>query len=256
MVRQRSQEKRESLSWAETIENDPDARPLTREQERELWPLAKAGDEQAKLRLLKSQWCLVWRIAKSYQWTGSLIDDLIGWGMIGLLAAFDKFKPELGNKFSTVSTQWIRNAIGYEGPRNSLTCKVPIAFFQASFRQAEGISDEFFERTKYKFCRQNNFTYTMAESGDEHDVISMQPGLECDTDRIIDEHQIALIVRRSIDALAEPCKSIMRRRMDGETLDEIGVDYGVVRERIRQIESQGKKRMREWIEKNHPNLEF
>lgn len=256
MVRQRSQEKRESLSWAETISKDPDARPLTREQERELWPLAKAGDEQAKLKLLKSQWRLVYKIAKRYEWTGLPLDDLIGWGMIGLLAAFEKFNHETGNKFSTVSMQWIRNAIGYDAPRNSLACKIPIRFFNKSFRQTEGISDESFQRTKYQFCRHNNLTYTMTESGDEHDVISMKSGAECDTDRIIDEHQIALIVRRSIDALTEPCKTIIRRRMSGETLEDICVDYGVVRERIRQIESQGKKRMREWIEKNHPNLEF
>ena len=255
MVRQRSLEKRESLSWAETIENDPDARPLTREQERELWPLAKAGDEQAKLRLLKSQWCLVWRIAKSYEWTGALTDDLIGWGMIGLLTAFHKFKPELGNKFSTVSILWIRQAIGYEAPKNSLTCKVPASFFSKSFRESQGIDDEFYERTKYKFCRTNNFKETRNESGDEYDLVSLQ--CEHDqTDHMIDQRQIAAIVRRSLNALTEPRRSIVRRRMNGESMQAISEDYGVTKQRIQQLEAQGKQRMREWIEKNHPNLEF
>jgi len=256
MVRQRSQEKRESLSWAETIENDPDARPLTREQERELWPLAKGGDEQAKLKLLKSQWRLVYKIAKSYEWTGLPLDDLIGWGMIGLVQAIDKFRPETGNKFSTFSTYRIRNAIGYDAPRNSLACKIPIRFFNKSFRQAEGISDESFERTKYQFCRHNNFISTRTKYGDEIDAISLQSRVEYDTDRDIDEPKLALIVHRSLDALKEPYRTIIRRRLGGESLREISICYGVTHERVRQLESNGKKRMREWIEKNHPNLEF
>lgn len=256
MVRQRSQEKRESLSWAETIENDPDARPLTREQERELWPLAKAGDEQAKLKLLKSQWRLVYKMAKRYEWTGSLLDDLIGWGMIGLMQAFDKFRPETGNKFSTVSSLWVRQAIGYEAPKNSLTCSVPRAFFSKSYRDLRGeLTDELFKKTKYDFCRTNNFKDTRSDSGDEYDLVSLQCQID-ESDRVIDERQIAKIVRRSLDALTEPRRSIVRRRMNGETLDEIGADYHLTRERIRQLEGSGKKRMRKWIEDNHPNLEF
>lgn len=256
MVRQRSQEKRESLSWAETIENDPDARPLTREQERELWPLAKAGDEQAKLRLLKSQWCLVWRIAKSHQWTGSLIDDLIGWGMIGLLAAFDKFKPELGNKFSTVSMQWIRNAIGQEAPKFSLTCSIPRDFFSNSYREnRKGMSDELYEQTIYNFCRTNNFKLGQQNTGKVSDIVSIHGEYEF-VDQEIDEHDLAVIVHRSLDALTEPRRSIVRRRMNGESMQAISDDYGVTKQRIQQLEAQGKQRMREWIEKNHPNLEF
>jgi len=241
--------------WHDTIMQDADAKPLTREQEAALWPVARSGDLAAKLKLLKSQWRLCYKIARRYEWTGCDIDDLIGWGMIGLLTAFHKFEPDRGNKFSTVSILWIRQAIGYEAPKNSLTCKVPASFFSKSFRDAQGIDDEFYERTKYKFCRTNNFKQTRSESGDEYDLVSMCTDHEY-ADTEIDQHIVAAIVRRSLDALTEPRRSIVRRRMNGESMQSISEDYGVTKQRIQQLEAQGKHRMREWIEKNHPNLEF
>ena len=173
MVRQRSQPK-ERLSWQEEIENDPEVKFLTREQEMELWPLAKAGDEAAKLKLLKSQWPLVWKISKSYAWTGQSFDDLIGWGMIGLLKAFEKFRTDSGNRFSTVAMLWVRQSIGYEASRFTFTCTVPFRFCEDSYHGKRGgeSGKELLRQTMQRFNRQNNFTVSSGD-GSECGVVEI-----------------------------------------------------------------------------------
>jgi len=241
--------------WHDTIMQDADARPLTREQEAALWPVARSGDLAAKLKLLKSQWRLCYKIALRYEWTGCDIDDLIGWGMVGLERAFNKYKPATGNKFSTVSSLWIRQEIGYQAPRMHLTCTAPLGLHYPHYRADHGVSEEEWESIKYRFYRGSNFETELDESGDVASVIDMyakEHGQEADT--YAENGELRQIMKDGLQALTEPRKSIVIRRMAGETLEHISHTYRVTKERIRQMEAEGHTRLKRWLVEHYPHL--
>ena len=84
---------------------------LGAEEERELARQAKAGDEDAKRRLIESNLKLVVSVAKVYSRSGLSLPDLIQEGNIGLIKAVDSFDPEKGFRFSTYAVAWIRQSI-------------------------------------------------------------------------------------------------------------------------------------------------
>jgi RNA polymerase primary sigma factor len=85
---------------------------LTPEEELDLGRRASAGDDRARARLIEKNLRLVVSVAKRYREMGLPFEDLIQEGNIGLMKAAQRFDPELGNRFSTYATWWIRQAIG------------------------------------------------------------------------------------------------------------------------------------------------
>src|SRR5919202_2744505 len=81
-------------------------------EERELSRRAHEGDKEAWARLIESNLRLVISIAKKYRGRGVPFEDLIQEGNAGLIKAVEKFDPEMGNRFSTYATWWVRQAIG------------------------------------------------------------------------------------------------------------------------------------------------
>ena len=85
---------------------------LTPEEELDLGRRARAGDGRARARLIEKNLRLVVSVARRYRGMGLPFEDLIQEGNIGLMKAAQRFDPELGNRFSTYATWWIRQAIG------------------------------------------------------------------------------------------------------------------------------------------------
>ncbi len=85
---------------------------LTPEEELDLGRRARAGDDRARAHLIEKNLRLVVSVARRYRGMGLPFEDLIQEGNIGLIKAVEKFDPELGNRFSTYATWWIRQAIG------------------------------------------------------------------------------------------------------------------------------------------------
>src|ERR671918_3161732 len=99
---------------------------LTHQEEISLSKRARAGDQRARNELVKRNLRLVVSVAKRYRGMGLPFEDLIQEGNLGLLRAVEKFDPELGNRFSTYATWWIRQAIGRAVADKGRTIRIPV----------------------------------------------------------------------------------------------------------------------------------
>src|ERR671932_1422674 len=99
---------------------------LSHEEEIDLSKRAKAGDQKARQRLIEKNLRLVISVAKKYRGMGLPFEDLIQEGNIGLMTAERKFDPELGFRFSTYATWWIRQAVQRAVADKSRTIRVPV----------------------------------------------------------------------------------------------------------------------------------
>ena len=118
-----------------------EVRLLEAGEERELSRRVREGDRQARRKLIESNLRLVISIAKKYRGRGLAFEDLIQEGNAGLIRAVEKFDPEMGNRFSTYATWWIRQAVTRALADHARTVRLPAHVVDAVFRlrRAEGI---------------------------------------------------------------------------------------------------------------------
>jgi RNA polymerase primary sigma factor len=243
---------------------------IARDMDRDLKWVVKDG-QRAKAHLLEANLRLVVSLAKRYTGRGMQFLDLIQEGNLGLIRAVEKFDYTKGYKFSTYATWWIRQAITRAMADQARTIRIPVHMVEVINKlarvQRQLLQDLGREPTPEELARELDMTpekvVEVQKYGREPISLSTPLGedgdsefgdLIEDTEAVVPADAVGFTMlqrelERILDSLHPREAGVIRSRFglgDGvqKTLDQIGEEFGVTRERIRQIESKTMSKLR------------
>jgi RNA polymerase primary sigma factor len=252
---------------------------LEREEEHALWSAMRAGAEEARKRLILAYLRLVVSQARAYRNRGVEFLDLVEEGNLGLITAVDRFDVDRGIHFSTYATWWIRQALARGVANQSRTVRIPIHVLQmmrrfvATQRRLEAeqrrspdlddVADAMgIPLTRAK--RLETLVYSVRAldvdlSNEafhglvETEAVEQPPTLDEIVDLQLRDHQLNEMLRR----LSGRDEAILRLRYGfyddrPRTLAETGEEFGLSRERIRQLEQRALLKLRALLESESP----
>ena len=244
---------------------------LTAEQETELARAAQAGDEDARRHLSEANLRLVVSVAKRYAGRGLPFLDLIQEGNLGLMKAAEKFEPDRGFKFSTYATWWIRQSITRAIADQGRTIRIPVHLVE-SINRVKKTAGELLRRTGREPTAEEIAAQLDMEPARVRELIQLAQdpiSLETPVGEEEDAHLEDFIQDDEAGVPADEAgRQLLRRELmnvlksltpreervialrfgleDGRarTLEELGREFNVTRERVRQIEAKALRKLR------------
>ena len=250
---------------------------LTSDEEVELAVKITEGNSYAKQRLTEANLRLVVSIAKKYVGRGMYFLDLIQEGNVGLIKAVDKFDYTKGFKFSTYATWWIRQAITRAIADQARTIRIPVHMVETINRlkkvQSQLLHENGFEPSEELIAEKMDLPVDRVREimRVAQEPVSMETPIGPEEDSRLmdfirdedalapDEAALKTITNEDIDTVLKTLtpreESVIRLRFglkDGRchTLEEVGTEFNVTRERIRQIEAKALRKLRHPVRSN------
>lgn len=267
----------ESLDATQLYLRDIGFSPLLTAEEEVLYGrMARRGEEAGRKRMIESNLRLVVKIAKRYNNRGLAFLDLIEEGNLGLMHAVEKFDPEKGFRFSTYATWWIRQSIERALMNQTRTIRLPVhvvkemnVYLRAARSLAQSLDREptaddiatLLDRPVEdveRMLKLNERVVSLdapAGGGDADrslgDTVPEQQN--SDPAQLLQDDNIKSCVLAWMDQLTDKQRDVIARRFgllghDSATLEEVGRAIGLTRERVRQIQVEALRRLREIME--------